>query len=333
MEIKISLPIVLLKAAYLATTKMDNYPYPTFGTDYVSICDGHIFGTNRACMFYAEVPQIDKDIKINIPRKHVKYFLKKIKNFNLNVTSVCELKYNIETNEGLIHIPYYDCAYEGFLTFITKPINWKKAIPKNGISPEFNGNYPQFQGKYILLLEDIAKELGSICRPIIKPTSEHDVAIVDFKHSEIDFSVHALLMPFNTSTPKTKYCIVIYDEPDDAEPSHVGPAESAHIAIRAVKRLRANTAYGFQDPNFAGLERIVIRIWTGSEEEHLETMVYDEEWLKKPLCRFNTPEKAISYIETLGDCVECYKGDSSITAKTISDVNNFFTQLVESKDA
>lgn len=330
MKYQLALPIAILKAAYLATILdkkyQKDYPQPSF--EHVFIKDGYIIGTNGHMMFYAKLENVPEDARINIPVKSVKYFLKKIKKFNLHMNSLCILEYDSERATGVLEIPNYSGAYECFKVFLNKyNFNWKKPIPENK-SYQIT-DLPQFQGAYIKRAEKIASIFGSICTPSIKPTGEKAPAIIEFLHQESDFDINLILMPCGVETNNDKYCVVIYDEPHDAEPTHIHPAESAEIAVRAVKRLRADMSSMFDDINFSPENCIEVRRWVGPIEEHEKEMFYTEEWFKKPLKRYDDKEKALAYMAALNDCVQCYVGELSITAYTPEEVIIFFDTNTE----
>lgn len=171
MKYQLALPIAILKAAYLATVldkkNKSDFPQPT--VEHVFIDESHIIGTNAHMMFYAKLENVPEDVRINIPVKHIKHFLKKIEKFNLHIHSTCTLEYDKEQATGVLEIPHHENAYEGFRVFFNKySFDWKKPIPEN---KDYQiEELPQFQGVYIRRAEKIASLFGSICLPRIKPT-------------------------------------------------------------------------------------------------------------------------------------------------------------------
>jgi len=80
----------------------------------------------------------------------------------------------------------------------------------------------------------------------------------------------------------------------------------------------------FNDKNLSPENCIKVFRWAGSDEEHKKEMFYTEEWFKKPLRRYSSKEKALAFMESVNDCVECYIGEKSITAYTPEEVIMFF---------
>ena len=319
MEIKITLPIALLKAACLVA------PNDSLNYESVAIDKGYLVATDRVLLFWAPLENIDPEIRIVIPRIHVECFIKKAERFS---GEICDFIFNTKTQLGTLIIPKCVGCFENFEQVFNVYPDWQKAIPD--LSKQDLTGIPYFDPNYLTKLESIAQILGTICSPKITPTGIDKGALIDFIFSEFD-NVQACLMPKDKTYTKTKFCVEFNEEGDSPEWEQV-PAESAEIALRAVLRMRKDLTNG-QKSYFSLGRWFRPAFWQGSDEEHTAKMFYTEEWFKKPMKRFNNPQKAIEYIQLMNECVECFSGDSSITAYTIEEVNNFFAQNVELKDA
>lgn len=341
MKHSIQLPIAVLNAAILAT-KNSNTDCIEPVSETITITDSRIFGTNKHLIFYAKLDNVTEDITIVLPCNSVKAFLKKIKKFNLHLNAVCQLEYDTELKVGTLEVPNHMGAYEGFKIFHERNLlkNWRKLLPnveKKAKVTDFS-QYPQFQGQYIRLLEKIALLFGSVCLPVIHPTGEKTVAVIELKNSEVDYDLNVLLMPLDKYGETAKYAVAIYDEADDAEPSNVLRAETLDIAVRVVKRLRKEMSFGFKNINFAPQNLISIVEWKGlsdfqkaqmypetAEEDHQDDKIfYTEDWFKLPLRRYDDADKAKEFMQALNEPVGCYVGDISTTADTIEDIAAFF---------
>lgn len=318
MEQKISLPLALLRAACIAAADDD---LARSQIQSVAIDNGHIVATNGHLMFWAKLDDVSADIKIYIPRIHVECFIKKTKHFS---GFICDLVYNPDTKQGYLEIPFCLNCYEGFKVFDNQYVNWQKVIPQD--TSESSDGHPQFQAKYHVKLEEIATELGAICDPKIIPHGLHKAASVQFLLSEFD-NVHACLMPLDLTYSNVKYCVEIFEEPDNAEPEQL-PAASAEIALRAAKRLRTDIQDSFSISNARWIRPA---LWIGTDQDHRDKMFYTEEWFNQPLRQYDNPEKAIEYLTALpGEVVRCYVGDvltgPEIHARTVEEVKEFFTK-------
>lgn len=311
MEQKIKLPLALLRAACIAASE-DDFLRPNIES--VVIDQGHIVATDGCLMFWAKLDQVSANLRIVIPRIHVECFIKKTVNFN---DFICDLVYDPESKHGYFEIPYCVGCYEAFKPIFTDYVNWQMVLAANTLVE--SNDYPQFQTAYHARLDDIALELGNICRPKIIPNGLQKAATIEFLHSEFD-NVHACLMPLDLTFSKAKYCVEILNESDDAEYVQL-PAASAAIALRAVQRLRKDISEGF---NIRHSNYIRPALWQGSPQEHQEKMFYTEDWFNQPLRKYNTTEKAIEYMAKMDEVVQCYVGDFSITARTVDDVKSFF---------
>lgn len=317
MEQKIRLPLALLRAACIAAAEEDfARPY----LEAVMIDKGHIVATDSAIMFWAKLDNVDPDITIVIPRMNVECFIKKADNFK---DFICNLVYDTNTQRGYLEIPNCWGCHEVFQSFLSGLSYWQKVIPERC---DNNIGFPNFAVKYHTKLDEIALELGSICKPKIVPNGELNAALVEFLLSEFD-NVHACLAPLNMSFSNAKYCVEIFDEPDNAEPEQL-PAASAEIALRAAKRLRADIGESF-DINRVSWIRPAL--WQGTDQDHRDKMFYTEKWFSQPLHQYDNPEKAIEYLNALpGEVVRCFVGDiltgPEIHARTVEEVREFFAK-------
>lgn len=318
MKHKIKLPLPLLRAALIAAAD-DDYYRPQIES--VVIDKGHIVATDGAVMFWAKLDDVNPDLHIVIPRINVECFIKKTEGFK---NFICDLVYDSDTSHGYFEIPNCFGCHEAFKEFFRQgyPI-WQRVIPT--IAEDAVG-FPHFQVKYHQALKDIAGELGNICTPKITPNGERGAAPVEFLFSEFD-NVHACLMPLDLASSKTKYCVEIVNEPDDAEPEQL-PAASAEIALRAAKRLRTDIQDSFSISNARWIRPA---LWIGTDQDHRDKMFYTEEWFNQPLRQYDNPEKAIEYLTALpGEVVRCYVGDvltgPEIHARTVEEVKEFFTK-------
>lgn len=318
---EVKLPIQLLNAAYIASSKTDWFR----GTDSVLIDQGHIVGTDGAVMFYAKV-DVPEDFKINIPRVHVQSFLKKVKNF----TSMHSFLLQCDDDDYIkMIIPNCHGCIEVFQRpIVQKYPNWHGVVQtvKDAKHTDYS-IHPNFASKKIKKLEKIANGLGGICQPIIQSNSDgKSAAKVSFKFSEYE-NVSALIMPLDITFSKGKYCVEMICEPD-SEPHQI-PAASAEIAFRAVQRTRKEFDFGLGSPS-DGLGSYALFIkaapWLGSDAEHAEKMHYTEDWFNQPLRKFDSIAKATQYINELDDVVEFYVGDKSITTKDLEEIQRFYKE-------
>lgn len=334
MKQSIQLPVALLKAASLIVDQSENEFMHPF--NFIHIQDSHIIGTNGHLMVYAPLQGIYDDFNLHIPKESVKHFINKLeancpqlKEYP-HVNLRCTVEYDVDTKVGLIHIPDYYGVYEAFKIDLQQPMrNWQGAIPT--VQEEYKGNYVPFKGKYITCLEEIASLFGGTCKPILKLTGEKTAAIVELIHSEVNFDVNLLAMPWSKDVSAVKFCIGIMDDVDDAEFSHVHPAESVEIAVRAVKRLRAEMTHGFHDSNHSPEYCVQILAWQGTDQEYKDNMLYTEEWFNKPLRRYDNAEKAKEFMTALNEPVECYVGEIKIDARTPEEVDAFFLKHTETE--
>ncbi|MHA3083770.1 hypothetical protein ACX1NX_11520 [Acinetobacter sp. ANC 5383] len=321
---EIKLPIQLLNAAYIASSKYDWFR----GIDSVLIDQGNIVGTDGAVLFYAKV-DVPEDFKINIPRVHVQSFLKKLKNF----TSIHSflLQYG---DDGYIKMFIPNC--HGCIEVFQRPIvqnypNWKNVIQiaESAEHTDYS-THPQFASKKIKKLEKIAHGLGGICQPIIHSNSDgRSAAKVIFKFSEYE-NVNALIMPLDNTFSIGKYCVEMVNEPD-SEPTQT-PAASAEIAFRAVERTRKEFDFGLgSQSDGLGSYALFIKaaVWRGSDTEHAEKMFYTEDWFNKPFRKFDNIAKATQYIKEMNDVVEFHVGEKTIVTKNLDELQQFYKDHVE----
>lgn len=321
MKYSIQLPIALLSAAYIASSKTDWFR----GIASVLIDQGHIVGTDGAVLFYAKV-DAPEDFKINLPRVHVQSFLNKLKNF----TSLHSFLLQCDDDDYIkMIIPNCHGCIEVFQRpIVQKYPNWQGVVQtvKDAKHTDYS-IHPNFASKKIKKLEKIANGLGGICQPIIHSNSDgKSAAQVSFKFSEYE-NVNALIMPLDNTFSKGKYCVEIINEPD-SPPTQI-PAASAEIAFRAVLRTRKEFDFGIGSPSDGlGSYALFIKaaLWLGSDAEHAEKMHYTEDWFNKPLRKFDSIAKAIQYINALDDVVEFHVGEKSITTKDPEEIKQFYKE-------
>lgn len=321
MKHEIILPIALLKAASLCAAEED-FIRPML--ENVAINDGHIVATNGHIMFYSPLDGIEPNLKIQIPNIHVKSFLEKIENFSSYIN--CKLVFDTELNEGFLELPNGYCAYEGFRNILKIPyINWKSVIPEFKETTISNLAMPVFNPQYIQKMIDIAQILGNIAYHKLTPLGEKSSATVSFYRTDYD-QAKALIMPMLTNSDQILYCVEIGYEGDSELKQY--PAESADIALEAVKRMRKELNFSMKsnDPFYQNGSWIRPAVWTGSPHEHSEKMFYTKEWFKKPLKKFDNLDDAKAYMIATADCVECYNSNGSLYAHTLDEVDAFFKE-------
>ncbi|MDH0032523.1 MULTISPECIES: hypothetical protein [unclassified Acinetobacter] len=320
----ILVPLGLFRAACIAA-KDDGDWNDTRNIDAVAIVRSHILGTDGRILFYSKLKNVADDVFFIIPKAYAESFIKKTEcNSGLKH---CQITYDTESQTGLIEIPHHHNAYEAFKVFLKVSYpDWEKVIPKQ---TDFAG-FVRFGAEYLAKVEDICSKLGTICSPVIKPTGIDKAASIEFLYSDFEHA-KAVLMPRSTDPDSLLFCVVVGDgDPDDEDAEQI-PAASAELAFRASQRLRKDFIF---NPRFKndhdefndGANWIYPTVWNGSKRDHADQMEITEEWFSKPLKRYDNPELAIEYINAVNDCVECYNGDTSITANTPDEVTKFFTE-------
>jgi len=322
MENKILVPLALFRAALITSKDEDEWDFRNL--DAIAINNGYIVATDGSILFYAKLENVENDISFIIPKAYAQSFVSKTVHCSGLIN--CQISYDKDKQTGLIEIPNYHNAYEGFKVFLSDSfIDWQKVLPE--ADTEYQG-FVRFGGDYIKKLEEISGILGSICRHNLKPTGIDKAAIINFSFSDFE-NVNAVLMPRCNNPDSELFCVAISDSHED-EVSLL-PAATADLAFKAAQRLRKDFIFNprFSDdysPFSDGASWIYPTVWNSSKDAHADQLEITEEWFSKPLKRYDDAELAIKYIQAVNDCVECYLGDKSIIATTVEQVTKFFNE-------
>ena len=324
-HIQIFVPLAFLKSAVMCAGDCDWENIPRYRDEHVHFRDGHIIATNDHVMFYAPIEGLAADVKFSIPKIDVKQFIERAERQDLSAHKMISIHYNDAVKNGFLEVKkYLHCEVHFHDHLQLDKFNWQKPVEQSNDGVWFG--YPHFQAKYIQLVEDIAKLFGKFCTPNITPTGHRSAAKVDFLYSEMEFQAHVLLMPRLHVADDAKYCVEVYENPDDTEPTECYPAESIHHAINAVMRMRkANKATLDMSADHVNTCIQVAR-WTDDAESHHQEMFYNDAWFAEPLREYREPVGAREFIEKTGDIVGCIgaDGETKITARTVEEVEAFF---------
>lgn len=322
MDIKILVPLALLRAALIASKDEDEWDFRNL--DAIAINKGHIVATDGCFLFYAKLGNVEIETSFIIPKAYAQSFVSKTEHCSGLIN--CQISYDKHKQTGLIEIPNHHNAYEGFKVFLSDSfIDWQKVLPE--ADSEYQG-FVCFGGDYIKKLEEISGILGSICRHNLKPTGIDKAAIINFTFSDFE-NVNAVLMPRSNNIDAELFCVAISDSHEDEVT--LLAAASAEFAFKAAQRLRKDFIF---NPRFTkdhspfndGASWIYPAVWNSSKQAHTDQLEITEEWFTKPLKRYDDPKLAIKYIQATNDCVECYIGDKSIVASTVVQVTKFFNE-------
>lgn len=321
MSSSILIPVALLEAASRTAFKVDEdlegSVNDIFQFGKVIIENGHIVSTNRHMLFCSKLENVPSDFYMSIPLANVESFLTKVRNYD---TYYFEISVNADTSIAVMEMKYHVGAYEAFkYEKDEEKLAWKNVLIKKP-TKEIKG-YPIFQTKYLQILDEIAMDLGGVIgKKELYPIGLDKAAYVEFSYSEYP-DAFAVIMPLKMDDSKTKYAVCIEDITGE-EPEEIFPAESGEIAFKAVQRLKKDMA---GKGNFRSRVTSIRAVaWNGTEQEHKEKMFYTKDWLNQPLRRYDDPQKAIEYMTDYDEIVECYDSKSSITTRSVDEVNKFF---------
>lgn len=312
---KVLIPIALLRAASFAIAK-DDFLRPNI--EVLAIEKGHIVATNGHILFCSKL-DIDPEFKAYIPLPHVESFLKKVEQFN---AYYCDLSFDSTEQKGLLEIKHHYGAYEAFIQYWNSFVDWQKILVAKPEKIKLSG-YPYFDTKYLNMVNEMAQILG-VNKASIHPTGIVTPAFVDFKYSEYG-DAFVLLMPLSDQPEKQKWAVSFANDDGECE----FPAESEEIAYKAVRRIKRDLNFSIYDHKFSYGSRhdeIKVVVWSGSNEDHAEKMLYNQAWFDQPLCQFENCAQAIKYITEMDEVVRCYipKTEFEVVTRSVDEVKAFF---------
>ncbi|MFC3902525.1 hypothetical protein SAMN05421749_103281 [Acinetobacter marinus] len=325
-HIQIFVPLAFLKSAVMCAGDFDLDNTQPFRNEHVHFRDGHIVATNEHMMFYAPIKGLATDVKFSIPKIDVKQFIERAERQNLSAHKMISIHYNDAVKNGFLEVKkHLHCEVHFHDHLQLDKFNWQNPVELS--NQVVDNDYPHFQAKYIQVIEDISKLFGTFCSSEITPTGARNPAKVDFLYSEMESPAYVLIMPRLHHSDSNKYCVEVYESPDDTEPTECDPAESLHHAINAVIRMRKDVKANLTLTADHASTCIQVARWTGDAESHHRDMFYNDAWFAEPLRDYKSLEGIREFIEKTGDIVGCIGADGATTiARTVEEAELFFAE-------